>query len=71
MGRRPNILYLNSHDTGRFIQPMGHAVRTPHIQALADAGVLFRDCHNAGPTCSPACSRTVAACSAWRIAGSP
>ncbi|HAT09872.1 MAG TPA: sulfatase [Planctomycetes bacterium] len=53
MTRPPNILYLNSHDTGRVIQPMGYAVRTPNIQRLADEGALFRDCHNAGPTCSP------------------
>jgi arylsulfatase A-like enzyme len=50
---RPNILYLHSHDTGRYIQPYGHAVRTPHMQGLADQGVLFRNCFCANPTCSP------------------
>jgi arylsulfatase A-like enzyme len=50
---RPNILYLNSHDTGRYVQPYGHAVRTPHIQRLAEEGVLFRNAFCAGPTCSP------------------
>jgi arylsulfatase A-like enzyme len=50
---RPNILYLHSHDTGRYIQPYGYAVRTPHLQRFAEQGVLFRNAFCAGPTCSP------------------
>ena len=50
---RPNILYVHSHDTGRYIQPYGHAVPTPNLQKLAEAGVLFRQAFCAGPTCSP------------------
>jgi len=50
---RPNILYLHSHDTGRYVQPYGHAVPTPNIQRLAEEGVLFRQAFCAGPTCSP------------------
>jgi arylsulfatase A-like enzyme len=53
MPLRPNILYIHSHDTGRFIQPYGHAVPTPNLQSLADRGVLFRQAFNANPTCSP------------------
>ena len=49
---RPNILYLHSHDTGRYVQPYGHQVPTPNIQALADQGVLFRSAFCAAPTCS-------------------
>jgi arylsulfatase A-like enzyme len=48
----PNILYLHSHDTGRCVQPYGHAVPTPHIQRLADEGVLFRQAFCAVPACS-------------------
>ncbi|MCG3146662.1 MAG: Choline-sulfatase [Verrucomicrobiae bacterium] len=48
-----NILYLHSHDTGRFIQPYGHAIPTPHLQQLAEEGVLFRQAFCAAPTCSP------------------
>jgi arylsulfatase A-like enzyme len=48
-----NILYLHSHDTGRLIQPLGHAVSTPNLQQLAEDGMLFRQAHCAGPTCSP------------------
>ncbi len=49
----PNILYLHSHDTGRYVSPMGHAVPTPNVQRLAEQGTLFRRCFCAAPTCSP------------------
>lgn len=50
---RPNILYIHSHDTGRYLQPYGHAVHTPNLQRLAEEGVLFRKAFCAAPTCSP------------------
>jgi arylsulfatase A-like enzyme len=52
MSTPPNILYLHSHDTGRFVQPYGHQIPTPNIQMLADQGALFRQAFSAGPTCS-------------------
>jgi N-sulfoglucosamine sulfohydrolase len=51
--KRPNILYIHSHDTGRYVQPYGHAIPTPHIQRMAQDGVLFRKAFCAAPTCSP------------------
>ncbi|MBV9820469.1 MAG: sulfatase [Solirubrobacterales bacterium] len=48
----PNILYLNSHDTGRYVQPYGHAIPTPNLQWLADQGVMFRNAFCAAPSCS-------------------
>jgi N-sulfoglucosamine sulfohydrolase len=48
----PNILYLHSHDTGRYVQPYGQPVPTPNIQHLADQGVLFRRAFCGTPTCS-------------------
>jgi N-sulfoglucosamine sulfohydrolase len=48
----PNILYIHSHDSGRFVQPYGFQVPTPNIQLLADQGVLFRQAFCAAPTCS-------------------
>ena len=62
----PNIVYLHSHDTGRYVQPYGHQVPTPNIQRLADQGLLFRQAYCAAPTllgraaraCSPASGRT-------------
>jgi N-sulfoglucosamine sulfohydrolase len=49
---RPNVLYLHSHDTGRYVQPYGHAVPTPAIQRLAEQGVLFRRAFATAATCS-------------------
>jgi len=51
--RKPNILYIHSHDTGRYIQPYGYEVPTPNLQKLASEGILFRQAFDAAPTCSP------------------
>lgn len=51
---KPNILYIHSHDAGRYIQPYGHAIETPAFQKLAEEGVLFRQNFCINPTCSPA-----------------
>ena len=32
---RPNIVYIHSHDTGRYIQPYGHAV--PFLEILVNS----------------------------------
>jgi arylsulfatase A-like enzyme len=48
----PNIVYLHSHDTGRYVQPYGHQIPTPNIQRLADQGLLFRQAFCAAPSCS-------------------
>src|SRR5687767_2261843 len=50
---RPNILYIHSHDTGRYVQPYDYAVATPNVQRLAEQGLLFRQAFCAAPTCSP------------------
>ncbi|HEU4975958.1 MAG TPA: sulfatase [Baekduia sp.] len=49
---RPNIIYLHSHDTGRYVQPYGHQIPTPNIQRLADQGLVFRQAFCAAPSCS-------------------
>ncbi|CAG7648426.1 Ulvan-active sulfatase [Paenibacillus solanacearum] len=48
-----NIVYFHTHDTGRYIQPYGYAVPTPHLQSFAEEAALFRQAFCAGPTCSP------------------
>lgn len=48
-----NILYIHTHDTGRFIQPYGYNIPTPNLAKLAEEGTLFRHAYCAGPTCSP------------------
>lgn len=51
--KRPNIIYLHSHDTGRHVEPYGYNVSTPHLQRFAEEGMLFRQAFSASPTCSP------------------
>ena len=53
MSKRPNILYLHSHDTGCYVQPYGYNLSTPNIQRIAEEGVLFRQAFCVAPTCSP------------------
>ena len=59
---RPNILYIHSHDTGRYVQPYGHAVATPCLQSLAEEGVLFRQNFCINPTCSPSRAALLTGC---------
>ncbi len=51
--KRLNILYVHSHDSGRYLSPYGYAVPTPNLKKLATEGVLFRNAFSAAPTCSP------------------
>lgn len=48
-----NVLIVHAHDMGRYNSVYGHAIETPHMQALAQKGIIFRDAHCAAPTCSP------------------
>ncbi len=49
----PSVIYLNCHDAGRWIQPHGAPVPTPHLQRFAEESVFFRNAHTVAPTCSP------------------
>lgn len=49
----PNIVFLHAHNTGRFIEPYGHAVPTPNLMKMAREGALFRRAFSAAPSCSP------------------
>lgn len=51
--QQPNIVYIHSHDSGRYVSPYGYAMPTPHIQRLAEQGVTFRKAFCAAPSCSP------------------
>jgi arylsulfatase A-like enzyme len=48
-----NIVYIHTHDTGRYIQPYGYNIPTPNLMKLAQEGVLFRNVYSGAPTCSP------------------
>ena len=51
--RRPNVLIVTTHDTGRFIEPYGVAtVETPNLNRLAAEGARF-NAFTTAPQCSP------------------
>jgi N-sulfoglucosamine sulfohydrolase len=51
---RPNVLLINSHDSGRFFGCYGvNTVRTPAVDRLAREGVLLENFTAASPICSP------------------
>ncbi|MBS4210181.1 sulfatase [Bacillus sp. FJAT-50079] len=51
--KKHNIVYIHTHDSGKIFSPYGYAVNTPHIEALANESLLFRQAFAASPTCSP------------------
>lgn len=53
MSKNFNIIYIHSHDTGRYISPYGYATPTPTLQKFAEEGVTFRKAFCTAPTCSP------------------
>lgn len=48
-----NILYIHTHDSGRYIEPYGYNIPAPNLMSLAKQSTLFRHCYCAAPTCSP------------------
>ncbi len=50
---KPNILHIITHDTGRYLECYGAAVRTPNINSLARKGTIFTDYFCSAPQCSP------------------
>jgi N-sulfoglucosamine sulfohydrolase len=48
-----NIIYMHTHDTGRYIEPYGYGIPTPNLMQFAKEGTLFRNAFCVGPTCSP------------------
>lgn len=48
-----NIVYINTHDSGRYISPYGYKVNTPALQEFAEDATLFSKAYSCAPTCSP------------------
>jgi len=51
--KRPNILIIITHDTGRHLGCYGRKVETPNLNRLADEGVIFTNFFCTAPQCSP------------------
>lgn len=48
-----NVVYINTHDTGRYISPYGYDVPTLNLEEFAKDSTLFTHAYCLGPTCSP------------------
>lgn len=48
-----NVIYLHSHDSGKFISPYGYHLETPNLEAFAENSVVFQNAFAVAPTCSP------------------
>ncbi|MBL4701865.1 MAG: sulfatase [Phycisphaeraceae bacterium] len=51
--KKLNVIYLNSHDTGRWLGCYGEDVHTPAIDQLASQGVRMTQMFSLAPICSP------------------
>ncbi len=52
--KKPNLIIIHCHDLGQHISPYGvNTVQTPHLQAMAEEGVVFENNFCTHPTCSP------------------
>jgi uncharacterized sulfatase len=72
---RPNILFCFADDWGRYAgayagrdgrPSLSDVVRTPHVDAVARAGVLFTHAHANAPSCTPSRSALVSGQYFWR-----
>lgn len=48
-----NIIYFNTHDSGRYLSPYGYKVPSENINEFARDAILFRNAYCTTPTCTP------------------
>lgn len=48
-----NVLYLHTHDSGRYLDPANAPIPLPRMEEFASQAVRFRNAFSAAPTCSP------------------
>lgn len=51
-----NVIYINTHDSGRILSPYGYDIPTDNLKNFAKDALTFINAYCVGPTCSP--SRT-------------
>lgn len=73
--KRPNVLFVFADDWGRVAGAYAKAdgpgsfndvVKTPHIDAIAESGVLFRRAYVSAPSCTPSRSALLSGQHFWR-----
>lgn len=48
-----NVIYINTHDSGRILSPYGYDVPTPNLRKFSEDALVYRQAYCVGPTCSP------------------
>lgn len=48
-----NVVYIHTHDSGKFISPYGYNLDTPNLEKFSDTAVVFHNAFAVAPTCSP------------------
>ena len=51
--KKPNILMIITHDTGRHLGCYGRGIKTPNIDKIAKEGIIFTNFFCTAPQCSP------------------
>ena len=51
--KKYHILYIHTHDTGRYTSVYGKAVPTDALREFAEDATVFRNAFCVSPTCSP------------------
>lgn len=54
-----NVVYIHTHDSGRFFSPYGADVFTPNLEQFAADACVFTNAYCTSPTCSPSRSALV------------
>ncbi len=54
-----NVIYINTHDSGRILSPYGYDVPTPNLRKFSEDALVYRQAYCVGPTCSPSRSGLV------------
>lgn len=53
MSKIRNVIYIHSHDSGKFFSPYGHRVPTENLAKFAQEAIVFDQAFCVSPTCSP------------------
>lgn len=53
MEKKPNFIFIISHDTGRCIEPYGYKVKMPNVTSFSKEAVKFNNYFCPAPQCSP------------------
>lgn len=52
--KKPNIVFIMSHDTGKYLGCYGEDIKTPNLDIIANCGAKFNNYISSAPVCGPA-----------------